>query len=163
MDEHGAALTEMVVYFVVGNLSPKWPGSLSANFAKEGQRGRRNFMRGRLFRSGRTPNTPSNIAKKACYPQKNWHGERLSWFEGVELGSQGGDGEPDTAALASRHGHLRMCLWLRRPSNGSPRSPSACGSCLVLKCGEVCQIALPQCSWRPRRLALLPHEAVQTR
>ena len=92
--ERGVALTEMVVYFATGNLSPKWPRSPSANFAKEGQRGRRIFRRGRLFRPGRTPSAPYNIAKKACYPPNTWHmGERLSWLDGRgSLGSQGGDG-----------------------------------------------------------------------
>ena len=64
----------MVVYFATGNLSPNWPASPSANFAKGGQGGRRNFRRGRLFRSGRTPIPPCSIAEKAWYPQNEWHG-----------------------------------------------------------------------------------------
>ena len=38
MDERGAGLTEMVVYFATGNLSPSWPRSLSTNFAQDGGR-----------------------------------------------------------------------------------------------------------------------------
>ena len=36
------------------------------------------------------------------------------------------------------------------------RAEPVCGSCLVLNAGQVCQVAQPQCSRRPRRQALLP-------
>ena len=75
-----------------------------------------------------------SIAQKAWRPQNEWHGM--------------------VRTLGVMHVAAPPIKW--------QREESVCGSCLVLDGGEACQVALPQCSWRPRRLALLPREAVQT-
>ena len=51
----GVALTEMVVYFATGNFPPSGQDLSQSTLQRRGRRGRRRIMRGRLFRSGRTP------------------------------------------------------------------------------------------------------------
>ena len=51
----GVALTEMVVYFATGNFPPSGQDLSQTTLQRRGRRGRRRIMRGRLFRSGRTP------------------------------------------------------------------------------------------------------------
>ena len=65
MDERGVALTEMVVYFATGNLSPKLASISLGQLCKRRAGWPTKFQEGTFISLGADPDSPGNIAQKA--------------------------------------------------------------------------------------------------
>ena len=97
MDERGAGLTEMVVYFATGNLSPSWPRSLSTNFAQDGGRVADGISGGDVYFARGGPRDPHAALprKRAVHKTSGMTWSALS----------GGGGWGRGAARGVGHGH----------------------------------------------------------